>query len=168
MMGQRERGQGLRFYEFTWTRLCRLIISRARSTPGSILGGCTRSLSSTAGIPADPQSTPNSCSGSDVARRLRLCHQEWICAEVRVNLAYRWFCRLGIEDTTRSRTIPPSRERRTSGSARDASTSGARCLVTRRSSHRRYQRSSGSHPRTRRRNRRTIPYVRSNRRWRRL
>jgi transposase len=35
-----------------------------------------------------------------------------ICAEIQVNLAYRWFCKLGIEDTIlRSRLAAPMLQR---------------------------------------------------------
>ena len=30
-----------------------------------------------------------------------------LCAEVQVNLAYRWFCKLGIEDSSRSFSVLP-------------------------------------------------------------
>jgi len=41
-----------------------------------------------------------------------------ICSEVQVNLAYRWFCKLGIEDVL-SRIIRRSRAPATSASARE-------------------------------------------------
>jgi len=40
-----------------------------------------------------------------------------ICAEVQVNLAYRWFCKLGIEDNIPDHSVF-SRARGTSGSVR--------------------------------------------------
>ena len=81
-------------------RWCQSTIWCARSTESWTLAGCTRSLRPTTRTHGPPLDDP-------VLAGIRMLivgyvfairSERRLCAEVQVNLAYRWFCKLGIED----------------------------------------------------------------------
>ena len=61
-----------------------------------------------------------------------ICSERLICREVQVNLAYRWFCRLGIEDAIR--IIRHSRAPATSASAMEMFSATCSSELSRRAS----------------------------------
>ena len=98
MMGRRERGQGRLFYAFDLDKVVRRIIWSGRSTACSILIGCTELAPyySHTGRPSiDPVLMIRMLI---VGYMFAIRSERRLCSEVQVNLAYRWFCKLGIED----------------------------------------------------------------------
>jgi transposase len=96
MMGERQVDQGALFTSFRSRSMCRPTICCERSTASSIFDVRTHlaSFYSTTGRPSvDPELLIRMliigyCYGIRSDRRL--------CAEGHLNLAYRWFCRLGL------------------------------------------------------------------------
>ena len=87
------------FIRLISTRSCRPITWCARSTAFSISVGCTRGL-----VPYYSHTGRPSIDPVLMIRMLIVGYgfairsERRLCAEVQVNLAYRWFCQLGIED----------------------------------------------------------------------
>jgi transposase len=100
MMGRRERGQGQLFYEFNLDgvvppdHLARQI--DAVLDLGWVHKEVEPHYSHTGRPSIDPELMIRMLI---VGYVFAIRSERRICAEVQVNLAYRWFCRLGIEDT---------------------------------------------------------------------
>jgi len=99
MMGRREHGQGALFYEFSLDEVVPPDHLVRRIDAVLDLGWVHKELDpyySHTGRPSvDPELVLRMLI---VGYVFALRSERRICAEVQVNLAYRWFCRLGIED----------------------------------------------------------------------
>lgn len=99
MMGRRERGQGQLFYEFSLDEVVPPDHLVRQIDTVLDLGWVHKELEphySHTGRPSiDPELMIRMLI---VGYVLAIRSERRICAEIQVNLAYRWFCRLGIED----------------------------------------------------------------------
>ncbi len=99
MMGRREQGQGALFYEFSLDEVVPPDHLVRKIDAVLNLGWVHQELEPYYSHTGRPSVAP------ELALRMlivgyvfALRSERRLCAEVQVNLAYRWFCRLGIED----------------------------------------------------------------------
>ena len=93
------RGKANSFMRSISTRWYRPIIWSGRSMAFSILIGCTRSLRRYYSHTGRPSIDPVLMIRMLIVGYVFAIRSERrLCSEVQVNLAYRWFCQLGIED----------------------------------------------------------------------
>jgi transposase len=106
MMGRRERGQGQLFYEFSLDEVVPPDHLVRRIDAVLDLGWVHKELEphySRTGRPSiDPELMIRMLI---VGYVFAIRSERRICAEVQVNLAYRWFCRLGLEDAIPNHSV---------------------------------------------------------------
>lgn len=99
MMGRRERGQGQLFYEFSLDAVVPPDHLVRRVDAVLDLGWVHKELEPHYSHTGRPSIDPELMIRMLIVGYVFAIRSERrICAEVQVNLAYRWFCRLGIED----------------------------------------------------------------------
>src|SRR4029078_3965439 len=99
MMGRREHGQGQFFYEFTLDEVVPPDHLVRRIDAVLDLGWVHKDLAPYYSHTRRPSIDPVLMIRMLIVGYVFAIRSERrICAEVQVNLAYRWFCRLGIED----------------------------------------------------------------------
>jgi transposase len=99
MMGRRERGQGQLFYEFSLDEVVPLDHLVRQIDAVLDLGWVHKELEPHYSHTGRPSIDPELMIRMLIVGYVFAIRSERrICAEVQVNLAYRWFCRLGIED----------------------------------------------------------------------
>jgi transposase len=100
MMGRRERGQGQLFYEFSLDEVVPPDHLARKIDAVLDLGWVHKELEPHYSHTGRPSIDPELMIRMLIVGYVFAIRSERrICAEVQVNLAYRWFCRLGIEDT---------------------------------------------------------------------
>lgn len=99
-MGRRERGQGQLFYEFSLDEVVPPDHLARKIDAVLDLGWVHKELEPHYSHTGRPSIDPELMIRMLIVGYVFAIRSErQICAEVQVNLAYRWFCRLGIEDT---------------------------------------------------------------------
>jgi transposase len=106
MMGRRERGQGQLFYEFSLDEVVPADHLVRQIDAVLDLGWVHKELAPHYSHTGRPSIDPELMIRMLIVGYVFAIRSERrICAEVQVNLAYRWFCRLGIEDTIPNHSV---------------------------------------------------------------